>query len=118
MNEYIITTKQLAALVAKCRVELVNADGTPICDPRKIAEVVDEPITLKELKPRFDDYRQAAEYWQRMYEEAFAERTCTREKRGVKRDGSPRLCCSLCGYGIGDKRFNYCPNCGAKVVGE
>lgn len=70
------------------------------------------------VEPRFDDYRQAAEYWQRMYEEAFAKRTCTREKRGVKRDGSPRLCCSLCGYGIGDKRFNYCPNCGAKVVGE
>jgi len=46
------------------------------------------------------------------------ERTCIREKHGVKMDGSPRLRCSLCGYGIGDKRFNYCPNCGAKVVRE
>ena len=46
------------------------------------------------------------------------ERTCIREKHGVKMDGSPRLRCSLCGYGLGDKRFNYCPNCGAKVVGE
>ena len=47
-----------------------------------------------------------------------AERTCVREKHGVKMDGSPRLRCSLCGYGIGDKRFNYCPKCGAKVVSE
>ena len=47
-----------------------------------------------------------------------AERTCTREKHGVKTDGSWRLRCSLCGYGIGDKRFNYCPNCGARVVVE
>ena len=46
------------------------------------------------------------------------ERTCIREKHGTKMDGSPRLRCSLCGYGIGDKRFNYCPNCGAKVESE
>ena len=47
-----------------------------------------------------------------------AERTCKREKHGTKMDGSPKLRCSLCGYGIGDKRWSYCPNCGAKVVGE
>lgn len=47
-----------------------------------------------------------------------AEKTCYREKHGTKMDGSPRLRCSLCGYGIGDKRWNYCPNCGAKAVGE
>lgn len=45
-----------------------------------------------------------------------AVRTCVREKHGVKMDGSPRLRCSLCGYGIGDKRFNYCPSCGAEVI--
>lgn len=44
------------------------------------------------------------------------ERTCRREKHGTKMDGSPKLRCSLCGYGIGDKRWSYCPNCGAKVV--
>lgn len=50
MSEYIVTLKQLALLVAKCNgVKLVNADGTPICDSREIAEVVDEPITLKEI---------------------------------------------------------------------
>lgn len=47
-----------------------------------------------------------------------AERTCKREKHGTKMDGSPKLRCSLCGYGIGDKRWSYCPSCGAKVVGE
>ena len=46
------------------------------------------------------------------------ERTCRREKHGTKMDGSPKLRCSLCGYGIGDKRWNYCPNCGARVVTE
>ena len=50
MSEYIITIKQLAIFVAKCHgVKLVNADGTPICDAREISEVVDEPITLKEI---------------------------------------------------------------------
>lgn len=44
------------------------------------------------------------------------ERTCHREKHGTKMDGSPKLRCSLCGYGIGDKRWSYCPKCGARVV--
>lgn len=47
-----------------------------------------------------------------------AERTCKREKHGTKMDGSTKFRCSLCGYGIGDKRWSYCPNCGAKVVGK
>ena len=46
-----------------------------------------------------------------------AERTCKREKHGRKMDGSWRMRCSECGYGIGDKRWNFCPKCGAKVVG-
>ena len=48
--------------------------------------------------------------------QAIPERTCRREKHGTKMDGSPKLRCSLCGYGIGDKRWSYCPNCGARVV--
>ena len=44
--------------------------------------------------------------------------TCKRVKRGTKMDGSPKLRCSECGYGIGDKRWLYCPNCGRKVVSE
>ena len=44
--------------------------------------------------------------------------TCKRVKRGTKMDGSPKLRCSECGYGIGDKRWFYCPKCGRKVVSE
>lgn len=74
-----------------------------------------------------DDYRQAAEYWQRMYEQTFAERTCQIDYERH---------CSNCGVFIRDeavlvrkdlddgawtvvpKPINYCPNCGAKVVSE
>lgn len=50
-----------------------------------------------------------------MNAELGSERTCRREKHGTKMDGSPKLRCSLCGYGIGDKRWSYCPSCGGKV---
>lgn len=69
-----------------------------------------------------DDYRQAAEYWQRMYEEAFAERTC-KNNAPVYLD----FLCSECGFvhyrseanDTGDgNEWNYCPSCGAKVVDE
>lgn len=50
MSEYIITIKQLATVIAKCHGLMPeNADGTPICNPREIAELIDEPITLKEI---------------------------------------------------------------------
>lgn len=64
--------------------------------------------------PQWDQNEQTAD--EHMAELGWVrERTCQREKHGVKMDGSPRLRCSLCGYGIGDKRFNYCPNCGARI---
>ena len=70
---------------------------------------------------RADDYKQAAEYWQRMYEEAFAERTC----KCVNVNGYAfRFECSACGYVAIvhncdirlDELPNYCPNCGARVI--
>lgn len=62
---------------------------------------------------RADDYRQAAEYWQRTYEEAFAERTC----KPVEKDGVMR--CPNCDYPLGIMSVPaYCAGCGAKVVGE
>ena len=57
------------------------------------------------------DYKQAAEYWQRMYEEAFAERTC--EYVGDDVSGG----CSEC-RGWLDPGCAYCPSCGAKVVNK
>ena len=71
---------------------------------------------------RADDYKQAAEYWQRMYEESFTERTCM-NTAPVYLD----FLCSECGFVHyhsdandmdGGNEWNYCPNCGAKVVSE
>ena len=61
---------------------------------------------------RTDDYEQAAEYWQRMYEQTFAERTC--RDTG---ENEWHFVCSACGYEQnGYECWNYCPNCGARVV--
>lgn len=61
---------------------------------------------------RADDYRQAAEYWQRMYEQTFAKRTC--RDTG---ENEWHFVCSACGYEQnGYECWNYCPNCGAKVL--
>ena len=40
---------------------------------------------------------------------------CERVKHGTKPDGTPRYRCSVCGYGLGDYRWAYCPKCGRKV---
>lgn len=45
-----------------------------------------------------------------------AERTC-RWVPGKMHYGERRPKCSECGYGLGDSRWLFCPNCGAKVVG-
>lgn len=49
MSEYIITAELLAIIAAKCGVNLVDADGKPICDPGEIIEVIGEPIKLREI---------------------------------------------------------------------
>lgn len=75
---------------------------------------------------RADDYRHAAEYWQRMYEEAFAERTCRIEQRYG--DWYCTGCSEMVGTcdtaselyidGNAVETWNYCPNCGARVMSE
>lgn len=44
------------------------------------------------------------------------ERTTTRKGKYRTRYGRKVPLCECCGYAIGDDRYNYCPNCGAKVV--
>ena len=55
--------------------------------------------------------------------EGSIERTCHTEERTTTRHGKFKTkygnrvpLCECCGYSIGDKRYNFCPNCGAKVV--
>lgn len=55
---------------------------------------------------------EAAEAWN-----SRAERTCHRKDAGW-RYTKRRYVCSVCGYGLGDGRWSYCPKCGAKVVEE
>ena len=56
--------------------------------------------------------RHMAERWNRR-----AESTC-RKVPGRMKYGRRMPECSECGQSLGDKRWKYCPNCGAKVVGE
>ena len=75
----------------------------------------DSNVAIKAWNTRADDYKQAAEYWQRMYEQAFAERTCHNTQSDFD------FMCSNCGKMLDNGRVigvNYCPNCGAKVVSE
>lgn len=45
-----------------------------------------------------------------------AERTTTRNGKYKTKYGRKVPLCECCGYAIGDSRYNYCPNCGAKAV--
>lgn len=43
-----------------------------------------------------------------------AERTCKAVPGRMKYDERKPMC-SECGYSVGDRRYNYCPNCGARI---
>ena len=90
-----------------------TAANTPVGCMHKLANAGWSHIerTCKVLN---EDYKQAAEYWQRMYEEAFSKRTCH------DTDENPwHFTCSACEYEQnGYEKWNYCPNCGCKVMGE
>ena len=75
---------------------------------------VTEAEAIAAWNTRTDDYNRAAEYWQRMYEQTFAERTCCDTG-----ENEWHFVCSACSYEQnGYECWNYCPNCGCKVVGE
>ena len=46
--------------------------------------------------------------------------TCRRIRghRSYRTQGGYRIECSECGYGLADRRYHFCPNCGKKVVDE
>lgn len=44
--------------------------------------------------------------------------TTTRRGRFKTKYGRKTPCCEVCGYSIGDMRWNHCPKCGAAIVDD
>ena len=61
---------------------------------------------------------QDQDWWNRLADliEPEPELTTTRNGKFKTKYGNRVPLCECCGYSIGDKRYNYCPNCGAKVI--
>lgn len=50
--------------------------------------------------------------------EATIGRTTTRHGKHKTRWGREVPLCEQCGHAIGDSRYHYCPNCGARIIEE
>ncbi len=44
--------------------------------------------------------------------------TTTRHGKFKTKYGRQTPCCEVCGYSIGDMRWNYCPKCGAVITDD
>lgn len=44
--------------------------------------------------------------------------TTTRHGKFKTKYGRETPCCEVCGYSIGDMRWNHCPKCGAAIVDD
>ena len=44
--------------------------------------------------------------------------TTTRHGKFKTKYGRETTCCDVCGYSIGDMRWNHCPKCGAAIVDD
>lgn len=44
--------------------------------------------------------------------------TTTRHGKFKTKYGRETPCCEVCGYSIGDMRWNYCPKCGAAITDD
>ena len=44
--------------------------------------------------------------------------TTTRHGKFKTKYGRETPCCEVCGYSIGDMRWNYCPKCGAMITDD
>ena len=49
------------------------------------------------------------------HEQYMPERTTTRNGKYKTKYGRQVPLCELCGYAIGDDRYNFCPKCGARI---
>lgn len=56
-----------------------------------------------------------SDHWERLAD-LIDRPTITRHGRFKTKYGRETPCCEVCGYSIGDMRWNYCPKCGARIL--
>lgn len=83
-------------------------DGNVDTDAWEAMGDISDALGYGDYLPRVSDLLNRLAY--------LVDRPVTGKSKTRKVYGRERAVCEQCGYGIGDKRFNYCPSCGAEVV--
>lgn len=70
-------------------------------------------------KPHFNfgDYHEMNDVFERIAD-LIDRPTTTRHGKFKTKYGRETPCCEVCGYSIGDMRWNHCPKCGAAIVDD
>lgn len=86
--------------------------------PRGRGSLVDIDDLLTELLGRrVYDSEESVDSFEVMYVADLIDRpTTTRHGKFKTKYGRETPCCEVCGYSIGDMRWNYCPKCGAVIT--
>lgn len=86
--------------------------------PRGRGPLVDIDDLLTELLGRrVYDSEESVDSFEVMYVADLIDRpTTTRHGKFKTKYGRETPCCEVCGYSIGDMRWNYCPKCGAVIT--
>lgn len=81
-------------------------DGAVLCDARDVEYALElDPVDSWFTKASVDHLADLID-----------RPTTTRHGKFKTKYGRETPCCEVCGYSIGDDRWNYCPKCGAEVV--
>ena len=114
--------KDVREAYERIREESAQAIAATLGGGKLTAEQVRELIAPHlDARPTFDFGRHGAVWradFQAIADELsakFERGECERVKHGTKPDGTPRYRCSVCGYGLGDYRWAYCPKCGREI---
>lgn len=96
------------------RLRALLDDDLDFDDPRSDVSLTEVEVALR-LLGGFYDNSTKAEYVQHLAD-LIDRPTTTRHGKFKTKYGRETPCCEVCGYSIGDDRWNYCPKCGAEVV--
>lgn len=91
--------------------DLIYGDDVAFVDKCKECARDGKPIRVEWEKDGLPDFCDP-----RTYTDYVPVRTTSRNERFKTKYGLKVPLCKWCGYSIGDERYNYCPNCGAKVA--